>query len=85
MAGNAGGEIMDISDTPDVAVWAKGIRKGVNVPPDTVKEPSKIASLTLHVKGTESREVMIDPADKNEVAKARGRALTDESGYGKQE
>ena len=79
MAGSAGGEIMDISDTPDVAVWAKGARK---TPPDSVREPSKIASMTLHVKG---RNVMVDPANEKEVAKVQEWTLTDESDYGGQE
>lgn len=75
----AGGDIMDIADTPDVAVWARGARKGA--PSGTVKEPSKIASLTLHVRGAESQ---VDPADKKQVAKAQKNTLTDDSGYGGQ-
>ena len=75
----AGGDIMDIADTPDVAVWARSAKKGA--PLDAVKEPSKIASLTLHVKGAESQ---VDPADKKQVAKASKNTLTDDSGYGEQ-
>ena len=77
MAGKAGGEIMDISETPDVAVWAKGARKI----PRAVKEPSRISSISLHVKGSEE---MVDPGDKKQVAKAEGHILTDESDYGKE-
>ncbi|MEO9294865.1 MAG: hypothetical protein ABI347_04615 [Nitrososphaera sp.] len=75
----AEGEIMDISDTPDVAVWAKAGRK---TPADAVKEPSKVASLSLHVKG---RQAAVDAANEKEIAKAQGYVLTDESGYGRQE
>jgi hypothetical protein len=75
----AGGEIMDISATPDVAVWAKANRK---MPPDAVKEPSKVTSLSLHVKGCQAA---VDPANEKQVAKAQGYVLTDESGYGRQE
>lgn len=82
MADKAG--IMDITDTPDVAVWAKGIRKNAGAPSDKVKEPSKIASMTLH-RATKDGEIMVDPANKKEVAKAVAEhsPMTDESGYGK--
>lgn len=78
MAGKAGGEIMDISDTPDVALWVKDARRN---PPGTVREPSKITSLSLHIKGD---EFPVDPANEKEVAKTKGRTLTDESDYGKE-
>jgi hypothetical protein len=39
--------IVDILDMPDVAVWSKGIRSGIGVPSDRVREPSKIASTAL--------------------------------------
>lgn len=91
--------IMDISDTPDVAVWSKGIGKGIEVPSDKVRQPSKISSMTLHVKrrsGThngkkeeESGELMVDPANKEEMARVVGRhvSLTDDESeyYAKQE
>lgn len=88
--------IMDISEKPDVAVWAKGIRKGIDTPSDKVKQPSKISSMMLHVKkrsGTynikeeekekESGEVMVDPANKEDIAKVLSRhmCLTDETEY----
>ena len=97
-ADDASNGIMDIADTPDVAVWSKGIRKGAQIPSDRVKEPSKIASTTLHVQEQQSgagniwatREegvgiAVVDPADKEEVAKAvaMGASLTDESGLSK--
>ena len=78
MAGKAGGEIIDISDTPDVAVWANSAKKI----PRAVKEPSKVSSISLHVKGSEE---VVDPADKKQVAKVEGHILTDESNYGKEE
>ena len=76
--------IMDIADTPDVAVWAKGIRKNAGLPSDVVKEPSKVASVTLY-QNTKDGERMVDPANKLDVARAIAkRALvTDDSGYGK--
>ena len=83
MAEEAG--IMDITDTPDVAVWAKGIRKSAGTPSDMVKEPSKLASMTLHRTTKEGGEIMVDPANKKEVAKAVAEhsPMTDESGYGR--
>lgn len=81
----AGGDIVDITDTPDVAVWAKGIKKkGAGAPSDAVKEPSIIASMTLHL-NTKGGEIMVDPANKKEVAKALAErtSVTDESEYGK--
>jgi hypothetical protein len=73
------GGITDITDMPDVAVWSKEIRSKVNRPSDKVKEPSRVASMTLHA---EKDKLAIDPADKREVAKAvaSGTSLTDESG-----
>ena len=92
-ADDASNGIMDIADTPDVAVWSKGIRKGAHVPSDRVKEPSKIASTTLHIQEQQSGAgniratkeegvgIAVDPADKEEVAGAvaKGASLTDES------
>ena len=86
---NLGNNIIDILDTPDVAVWAKGIRKGVNVPSDKVKEPSKITStsplqVNAQLKNGEKKEdcgPTIDPADKRDVGRAFAAkvSLTDES------
>ncbi len=75
---DASGGIIDITDTPDVAVWSKEIRSKVHRPSDKVKEPSRVASTILHA---EQNKVAIDPADKKEVAKAvaSGASLTDES------
>lgn len=73
--------IMDITETPDVAVWAKAIRKKYNSPSDKVNEPSKNSSMTLYFT-EEGRELLIDPASKREVERAiRRSALTDESDY----
>lgn len=76
--------IMGISETPDVAVWAKGIRKKTNVPADKVREPSKIASVTLYFTEND-KKLLIDPANKKDVTRASGHSLTDESDYGRQE
>lgn len=84
--------IMDISDTPDVAVWAKGIRRGgADVPSDKVKEPSKNTSMMLRAArkpATTATEreggLLVDPASKKEMAKVSAAdlaTLTDESGY----
>lgn len=76
--------IMDINDTPDVAVWAKGIRKNAFPPSDVVKEPSKVASVTLY-QNIDNKEILVDPANKQDVAKALAKRtlMTDESGHGK--
>jgi len=70
------GGITDITDTPDVAVWSKEIRSNMHMPSDRVKEPSKVASTTLH-----AGQTAVDPADKRQVSKAviRDIPLTDES------
>jgi hypothetical protein len=76
-------DIIDILETPDVAVWAKAIsRKGTDSPSDKVKEPSRTTSITLHIKkhpktgeatemGDEEKHIsagrMVDPANKAEV------------------
>ncbi len=87
--------IMDISETPDVAVWVKRIREGIHMPSDTVKQSSKISSMTLHAKKRSAKhntteeekeksgEVMVDPANKEDIAKAVGEhmCLTDEAEY----
>ncbi len=77
-AGNTSG-IMDITDTPDVAVWSKEIRNNVHVPSDKVIEPSKVASTTLHVEQEECK--LIDPTGKKQVARVAtsGTQLNDES------
>lgn len=85
MADERSAEIMDISETPDVAVWAKGIWRKAIVPSDKVKEPSKIASVTLYFTDSD-KELMVDAANKKDVARAVKRvSLTDESGYGRQD
>jgi hypothetical protein len=78
-------EIIDILDSPDVAVWAKGIRKKATIPSDTVSEPSKNSSMTLYFVDND-RESFVDPANNNDVARAtRHASLTDEANYGRQE
>ncbi|AIF85122.1 hypothetical protein NTE_03088 [Candidatus Nitrososphaera evergladensis SR1] len=87
---NDSNNIIDILDTPDVAVWAKGIGKGAGAPSDRVKEPSKIVSMMPHIvkattkkEGKGGMELMIDPASKKDMAKvsAEHASLTDESDY----
>ncbi|HEX2557156.1 MAG TPA: hypothetical protein VHK86_02435 [Nitrososphaera sp.] len=72
------GGIMDITDTPDVAVWSNEIRSNVRRPSDKVREPSRVASTILHA---EQNKLTIDPADKKQVARAIASvtSLTDES------
>ncbi|HVX02397.1 MAG TPA: hypothetical protein VHA09_04520 [Nitrososphaera sp.] len=92
---------MDISDTPDVAVWAKEIRRGASAPSDKVKEPSKNSSMMLRIvtksattttttTKTAEKEggLVVDPANKKEMAEVSAAAcatLTDESEYAKRE
>ena len=73
------GGIMDITETPDIAVWSKEISNNVHKPSDKVKEPAKLASNTLHAE--QSNNLTIEPANKKEVAKAiaSSHSLTDES------
>ena len=68
--------ISDISETPDVAVWAKSIQaKGAL---DKQGRISGISSITLHYEDN-GREHMIDPANRNEVESAARFGLTDKA------
>jgi hypothetical protein len=78
--------IIDILDNPDVAVWSKGIMKKTNTPADKVQEPYHIKSMTAHIEYREWEEKQshlqqqtVDPANKEDVAKAigLGTSLTD--------
>jgi hypothetical protein len=80
--------IIDILDNPDVAVWSKGIMKKTNTPADKVQEPHHIKSMTTHIeyregegKQTHSQQQAVDPANKEDVAKAIDleTSLTDKS------
>jgi hypothetical protein len=79
--------IIDIVDNPDVAVWSKGIMKKTNTPADKVQEPYHIKSTTTHIEQREGEEKqsdlqqIVDPANKEEVAKAigLGTSLTDKA------
>jgi hypothetical protein len=79
--------IMDILETPDVAVWSKGIMKKTNTPADKVQESSRVKSTTTHIERDESEEkqsnlqLTVDPANKEDVAKAIGTeaSLSDEA------
>ena len=71
----AGDNIVDITSTPDVAVWAKEIRRKRGI--DSVKEHSKI--LSVATKST-TDEKMVDPANTKEVEESyRKGSLTDEA------
>ena len=79
----SGGSIIDITDTPDVAVWDKEVRRRGGT--DKVKEPSKIQSITT--KST-TDEKMVDPANEQEVAASmtdRDVPLTDEADISKKD
>jgi hypothetical protein len=86
-AGSTSTGIIDILESPDVAVWSKGIMKKTNAPADKVQEPSRVKSTTTHIehdKGKEKQshlEQTVDPANKEDVAKAIGleASLTDEA------
>ena len=86
-AGSTSTGIIDIVESPDVAVWSKGITKKTNTPADKVQEPTRVKSTTTHIqhdKGKEKQshsEQTVDPANKEDVAKAIGleASLTDEA------
>jgi hypothetical protein len=81
--------LIDILDEPDVAVWSKGIANKTNTPADRVQEASHIKSITTRIQYREGEfeekqsylQQAVDPANKEEVAKAigRGTSLTDEA------
>jgi hypothetical protein len=75
----AGDSIVDITATPDVAVWAKEARRKGGI--DNIKEHSKILSITT--KST-TDEKMVDPANTKEVEESyRKGSLTDEASISK--
>jgi hypothetical protein len=86
-AGSTSTGIIDILESPDVAVWSKGIMKRTNTPADKVQEPSRVKSMTTYVEHDEGEEKQshlqqtVDPANKEDVAKAigLGASLTDEA------
>jgi hypothetical protein len=86
-AGGTSTGIIDIVESPDVAVWSKGIMKKTNTPADKVQEPSRVKSTTTHIEHDEGvkkqshLQQTVDPANKEDVAKATGSgaSLTDEA------
>jgi hypothetical protein len=85
-AGSTRTGIIDILDDPDVAVWSKGIMNKTNTPADKVQEPYHIKSTATHIeyregdeKQTHLQQETVDPANKEDVAKAinLGTSLTD--------
>ena len=85
--GSISAGIIDILDTPDVAVWSKGIMNKTNTPADKVQKPSHIKSMATNIEYREGEEKQsdlqqtVDPANKEDVAKAinLGTSLTDEA------
>jgi hypothetical protein len=83
-AGSTGDGIIDITESPDIAVWSKGIGKRINVPSDKVKESSKVQLTTTayitkdheekHNSNVSTRhhlkeEVSVDAANRKDVSK----------------
>ena len=68
--------ITDILESPDVAVWSKGIMKKTNTPSDKVQEPSHVKLTTINIEHNECEEKQsnlqqtVDPANKEDIAKA---------------
>ena len=85
--GGTSSGIIDILESPDVAVWSKGIMKKTNTPADKVPQPSRVKSTITHIEhgelnGKQSNlQQTVDPANKEDVAKAigAGASLTDEA------
>jgi hypothetical protein len=79
--------IIDIVESPDVAVWSKEIMKKTNTPANKVQKPSRVKSTTTHIEQDKEEEKQshlqqtVDPANKEDVAKAigLGASLTDEA------
>jgi hypothetical protein len=87
-AGSTSTGIIDIVESPDVAVWSKGImKKKTNAPADKVQEPSRVRSTSTHIEHDKEEEKQshleqtVDPANKEDVDKAigLGASLTDEA------
>ena len=88
-AGSTRNGIVDILDEPDVAVWSKGMMNKTNTPADKVQQPHHIKSAATHIEYREGerekqnnlQEMVVDPANKEDVAKAinLGTSLTDKA------
>lgn len=87
--GSISAGIIDILDTPDVAVWSKGIMNKTNTPADKVQESSHIKSIAPHIEYSKGKteqkqsdlQQPVDPANKEEVAEVidLGTSLTDKA------
>src|ERR671922_1366276 len=55
-AGSTSTGIIDIVESPDVAVWSKGVMKKINTPADKVQEPSRVKSTTTHIEHDKGEE-----------------------------
>jgi hypothetical protein len=84
-AGTASDEIIDIVETPDVAVWSKGITKKIGTPADKVQQPSWVKSAMTTItdidynEGKERQIHMqetVDPANKEAVDGATGSGIS---------
>ena len=79
--------ITDILDSPDVAVWSKGIMKKTNTPSDKVQEPPHVKLTTVNIEHNPCEEKQsnlqqtVDPANKEDTSKAidAEARLTDEA------
>ena len=82
-------DIIDITDTPDVATWNKEIQKGnttgkrVNRADNLKTSSPTNIGIGLRAKKGPKRDSIIDPADKNEIDEVikSGSTLTDESNF----
>ena len=79
--------ITDILDSPDVAVWSKGIMKKTNTPSDKVQELSHVKLTTINIEHNACEEKQsnlqqtVDPANKEDISRAidAEARLTDEA------
>jgi hypothetical protein len=90
--GNVSKDILDITQTPDVATWNKGTQIKSNAE-STIKKPEERVegitlgkvtptnTTTIELKEKEYGQLIIDPADKEEVSKVvnSGASLTDKA------
>ena len=85
MADKQSDDIIDIVDSPDVAVWAKETRRK-NIAPDSTAKFPKSASMSLYYKDKDGKKLFVDAANEKDVERATKHAsLTDEAEYVKQE
>ena len=86
---SADSEFADITETPDVAVWAKENRAGIRIPSDKVAEgritsPARASSENIGGESSAAsarKERLVDVANTREVEEAaeQGETLTDKA------